>query len=332
MGEAIEIPRVQTNLELMRSVCERIRTKSMEDVAVELKKSKVTIRLYVRSLERFGLLRKNGNGYELLKAGEEFLRLSRDKSLGDALFEAIVKFGDPSDIVTALKAYASGQLGKLKNNRKYRDLAYRWMAFLKHLGLISSEGLTQRGEMLLRDNYIDKIICSLRRKPKLLARKALWCAGFEFRKEDDSIVIRTLKHNVGLKLVLDELERLGYRIIKLDSSIGLPDAVLEKDGVTFVHEHKSKEELDDVDILQGYIYVLNIKDMPNRRDIANREIKLIFSNGRRKIRVYDVDEKLLEDIRQLIQKTAERLISNRFSPGRYCSFCGNRKCPYNRLN
>jgi len=315
-----QIPSVQTNLEVIRGICERISSKGIEELAKELKKSEITIRLYVKSLERFGLLRKNGRGYELLKAGEEFLRLARVKSLGDALFEAIVKFGDPSDIMIVLRAYVNGQMDEI--GRTYKDFVSRWTTFLKHLGLISEGGLTRRGEELLLRGEVERVVKELRRKPSLLARKALWCAGFEFEQED--MLINALKHDVGLKLVLDELEKEGYKEVDLDFDWGLPDAVLERDGVIYVLEHKSKSKLDRVDVLQGCIYVLNLKEA------LNCEVKLMLSNGSREVRTYDVDKDLLEDVRELIWRTAERLINNKFKPGHYCSFCGNESCPHKK--
>ena len=319
-----QIPRVQTNLEVIRSICERIEGKRVGELAKELKKSMSTVSMYLKSLERFGLIRKNGRGYELLKAGEEFLRLSKDKELGDSLFEAITKFGDPSDIVIVLKAYVNGQLEAMKNEgiRTYEVFVGNWITFLKHLGLISNGRLTQRGEKLLLREEVKRVVKELRRKPSLLARKALWCAGYEFRQED--LLIKAVEHDVGLKLVLAKLEGEGYRRITLDFNYGLPDAVLEKDGEIYVLEHKSKVKLDSVDCLQCLIYVLNL------RELLNREVKLMLSNGNREVKIYDVDEKMLEDVRELIWVTAEKLIKSKFEPGHYCSFCGNENCPHKR--
>jgi len=109
----------------------------------------------------------------------------------------------------------------------YEVFVNNWITFLKHLGLISNGRLTRRGERLLLRYEIERIVEELRRKPSLLARKALWCAGFEFRQED--LLIKVVEHDIGLKLVLAKLEEEGYKGITLDFNYGLPDAVLEKD-------------------------------------------------------------------------------------------------------
>jgi len=124
-----QIPRVQTNLEVIRSICKRINGKKMGELARVLKKARSTVSMYLKSLERFGLIRKNERGYELLKAGEEFLRLSRGKELGDALFEAITNFGNPSDIVIVLKAYANGQLNASEMGGCTRSLSITGLRF-----------------------------------------------------------------------------------------------------------------------------------------------------------------------------------------------------------
>ena len=311
-----EIPRVQTNLEVIRCICERVNGKDVKDLAGELNKAMSTVCMYLKSLERFGLIRKNGSGYELLRAGEEFLRLSKEKKLEDALFEAITKFGNPSDLIVVLKAYVSNQLHVDRD----KNFANYWITFLKHLRLISDGKLTRRGEELLLKWRVDSVANELRRKPSLLARKALWCAGYEFKRED--LLIKAVEHDIGLKLVLAKLEEKGYERITIDFNYGLPDAVLEKDGEIYVLEHKSKVKLDSVDGLQSLIYVLNL------REVLNRKVKLILSNGNREIKIYDVDEKMLEDVRELIWVTAEKLIKGKLEPGHYCSFCGNENCPH----
>ena len=101
----------------------------MGELARVLKKARSTVSMYLKSLERFGLIRKNERGYELLKAGEEFLRLSRGKELGDALFEAITNFGNPSDIVIVLKAYANGQLNASEMGGCTRSLSITGLRF-----------------------------------------------------------------------------------------------------------------------------------------------------------------------------------------------------------
>jgi len=69
------------------------------------------------------------------------------------------------------------------------------------------------------------------------------------------------------------------------------------------------------------IYVLNL------RKALNRKVKLMLSNGSRKVRICNVDEKLLEEVMELIWCTAERLIDNKLNPGDHCEYCGKENCP-----
>jgi len=48
----------------------------------------------------------------------------------------------------------------------------------------------------------------------------------------------------------------------------------------------------------------------NSREVPNREVKLILSNGNKEAKVYNVDEKMLEDVKELIWVTAEKLIAS----------------------
>ena len=47
------------------------------------------------------------------EAGREFLRLAREKDLGEALYQAIITCGNPSDLIAILKALTN----EIKINR-----------------------------------------------------------------------------------------------------------------------------------------------------------------------------------------------------------------------
>ncbi|GEM_PF-4634306 len=172
------IPRVLTSVETMREICEKLKygSKSARELAEKLDKSENTVKQYLNSMKRFKLVRRRENQYELLRAGSTFIELVRIMSVEDALYRAIVEYGDVTDVREVLK-----RLNNIKPVKKsHLDFIKNWKVFLKKLKLIDEEGkITACGMVLLKSEELEEYLL---KNPSLLSRKIVYCPGYEFRE------------------------------------------------------------------------------------------------------------------------------------------------------
>ena len=206
MLELSEIPRIPTNLRVMVRLCEVVEGRTARELVKMLGRNRSTIYSYLKSMERLGLVKKNERRWHLREAGREFLRLAREKDLGEALYQAIITCGNPSDLIAILKALTN----EIKIDRD-RTFVENWKTFLKHLKLLDENGqLTLDGRILLNS---ENIVEELRKYPSLLARKIVYCPCYEFQVSD--LLHKAVQHDLELLIVREKLERMGFRRISV---------------------------------------------------------------------------------------------------------------------
>jgi len=315
MLELREIPRIPTSLEVMLKVCEIVEGRTVKELVEILRRKESTVYSYLKSMERLGLVKKNERRWHLREAGREFLRLAKEKEIGEALYQAIITCGNPSDLIIVLRTLAEG--GRIDRDKTFIE---NWKTFLKHLKLLNEKGqLTPNGRVLLNS---ENIVEELRRYPSLLARKIVYCPCYEFQTSD--MLYKIVQHNLEMLLVVEKLERLGFRRISVKLQYGNPDGVLTRDGKFYIHEHKTGK-LDEIAFIQALLYSKEYEE-------EYGELPGIVLTNSSEVRIYE-REHVIDSVRilnKVINLVARNLIARKYSPGYYCYYCGNTSCPHNQ--
>jgi len=310
------IPRVPTSIEVMRDICEKLKlnSKGVKELAKELSKSTVTMKNYLISMKRFKLINRSGRRYELLEAGAKFIDFAKLMPLEDALYKAIVEYGDFTDIKEVLKLLVNGFK---PTKRSHIDFIRSWTIFLRKLKLIDEDGkLTPDGQRLLQSEDLKEFLL---KNPSLLSRKIVYCPGYEFKKSD--LLPKAVQHDLGMILATEKLEKMGFRRICVELKCGVPDSVLVKDSRIYIHEHKTGK-LDKVAFVQALLY-------SKEYEKEYGELPGIILTNSEDVKIYESGEvrECVEIFDKVLDIIIRKLIAREYTPGYYCSYCGNSNCP-----